>query len=129
MTFPDRTTSKTFVSSVQALYTQLGGFDGIDWDSFEGATPDTTEIIWMSQQLKSIYPGFMITVPPAPWNDVDMTFCSEMASADALDYCAPQYYDGPGLAEQSRGAFDWQIDIDYSMGWPFATQVGPLVNP
>jgi chitinase len=180
MSFPNRTTSQTFVSSVQTLYAQLGGFDGIDWDSFEGTDPDTTELIWISQQLKSIYPGFMITVPPAPWDDADMTFCSQMASAGALDYCAPQYYDGPGLAEQSyvvsnvaqwvtllgpskvvvgfgvwddqtdymtasqavstwdavqaatptlRGAFDWQIDVDYSTGWPFALQVGPLVNP
>jgi chitinase len=180
MSFPDRATSQAFVTSVGALYTELGGFDGIDWDSFEGETPDTTEIIWMSLQLKSMYPGFMITAPPAPWNDVDMTFCSDMATAGALDYCAPQYYDGPGLAEESyvvsnaaqwitllgaskfvvgfgvwdnqanymtipqavsawqavramtpttRGAFDWQIDVDYGTGWPFALQVGPLVNP
>jgi hypothetical protein len=102
-----------------------------------------------------------------------------MAAAGALDYCAPQYYDGPGLAVQSyivssidtwaallgesklvvgfgisnapnymtvaqvvstwtavdahhpnlRGAFDWAIDVDQSTAWPFATQVGPLINP
>jgi chitinase len=102
-----------------------------------------------------------------------------MASAGALDYAAPQYYDGPDLATQGylvpnvdtwvsllgedkvvvgfgisdaanywttagvvsawnavkgnhpnlRGAFDWQIDVDQADGWPFANQVGPLVNP
>jgi chitinase len=179
MSFPDRPTSQAFVTSVEALYMALGGFDGIDWDTFEGETPDTTEIIWISLQLKGTYPGFMITAPPAPWDDVDMTFCAQMAAANALDYCAPQYYDGPGLAEQSyvvgsaqqwvtllgaskvvvgfgvwdneanymtipqaistwqavraeapgiRGAFDWQIDVDYSTGWPFATQVAPLIS-
>jgi len=180
MAFPDRATSQTFVASVGAIYTQLGGFDGIDWDTYEGSdSPDTTEMIWMSQQLKATYPGFLVTTPPAPWSTVDQTFCAAMLAAGALDYAAPQYYDGPGLATQSyvvtsadawaallgedklvigfgvanatnymtiaqatatwsavkashpgiRGAFDWEIDTDQSMGWPFATQVGPLVNP
>ena len=180
MSFPNRTTSQAFVSSVAALYSQLGGFDGIDWDTYEGSdSPDTTEMIWISQQLKSMYPGFLITTPPAPWSTVDQTFCSQMAAAGALDYAAPQYYDGPNLATQAyivpnvntwtnllgegmvvvgfgiadatnymtvaqvistwgavsanhpniRGAFDWQIDVDQSTGWPFATQVGPLINP
>jgi hypothetical protein len=180
MSFPDRTTSQTFVSSVAALYTQLGGFDGIDWDTYEGSdSPDTTEMIWIGQQLKTMYPGFLVTTPPAPWSTVDQTFCSQMVAAGALDYAAPQYYDGPNLATQSyivpsvdtwsallgesklvvgfgiadatnymtvaqvvstwnavdlnhpnlRGAFDWEIDVDQASGWPFAIQVGPLVNP
>jgi chitinase len=180
MSFPDRATSQTFVSSVEALYTQLGGFDGIDWDTYEGSdSPDTSEMIWISLQLKSSHPGFLITSPPAPWSTVDQTFCSSMAAAGALDYCAPQYYDGPGLAVQSYvvsnvdtwaallgdskvvvgfgisnaanymtvaqvvstwqaleanhpnlgGAFDWSIETDESTGWPFATEVGPLVSP
>jgi chitinase len=178
--FPDRATSQTFVSSFAALYAQLGGLDGLDWDNYEATdSPDTTEMIWISQQLKSMYPGFLITSAPAPWSTVDQTFCSQMAAEGALDYCAPQYYDGPDLAEQSyvvpnvdtwagllgegrlvvgfgianmsnymtvaqvvstwhavkanhpnlRGAFDWQIDTDDGMGWPFAIQVGPLVSP
>jgi hypothetical protein len=28
-----------------------------------------------------------------------------------------------------RGAFDWQIHVDESQGWPFAKRVGPLVTP
>lgn len=180
MSFPDRATSQTFVTSIAALYTQLGGFDGIDWDTYEGTDmPDTTEMIWIGQQLKGMYPGFLVTTPPAPWSTVDQTFSSQMLAAGALDYAAPQYYDGPNLATQAYvvpsvdtwagllgeehvvvgfgvanatnymtiqqavstwdavlanhpgigGAFDWQIDVDQSTGWPFAMQVGPLVNP
>ena len=102
MSFPDRTKSQTFVSSVGDLYTQLGGFDGLDWNTFEGSqAPDTSEMIWISQTLKATYPGFLITAPPAPWNTVDQTFCSQMVAAGALDYAAPQYYDGPNLATQA----------------------------
>ena len=102
MSFPNRAKSQTFLNSVIALNTQFGGIDGIDWNTFEGSqAPDTTEMIWISQQLKSKYPGFLITAPPAPWNSVDKTFCSQMVAAGALDYAAPQYYDGPNLATQS----------------------------
>jgi hypothetical protein len=102
MSFPTRTKSQTFVDSITSLYTEFGGFDGIDLDNFEGAqTPDTAELIWISLTLKARFPGFWVTAPPAPWRSVDKTFCSEMVKAGALDYAAPQYYDGPGLAVQS----------------------------
>lgn len=178
--FPNRGVSQTFLASFMAIVTQLGGIDGIDWDNYEGSdSPDTNEMIWISQQLKGMVPGFLVTSPPAPWSTVDQTFCSQMQAAGALDYCAPQYYDGPNLATQAyivpsvdtwsallgetslvvgfgianatnymtvaqvistwqaadqnhpnlRGAFDWQIDVDDSTGWPFATQVGPLIDP
>ncbi len=102
MSFPTRAKSQAFVASIAALYTQFGGFDGLDWNTFEGSqSPDTSEMIWSSLQLKSMYPGFLVTAPPAPWNPVDQTFCQAMAQAGALDYAAPQYYDGPNLAETS----------------------------
>ncbi len=180
MSFPNRATSQTFVDSIASLYTQLGGFDGIDWDTYEGAdAPDTSEMIWISQTLKGMHPGFLITTPPAPWSTVDQAMASQMVAAVALDYAAPQYYDGPNLATQAYvvpnvdtwasmlgdnkvvvgfcvwdqpnymtiqlavstwyavlanhpdvgGAFDWQIDVDESTGWPFAMQVGALVDP
>ena len=44
------------------------------------------------------FPDFLVTTPPAPWSSVDRTFCADMLAAGALDYAAPQYYDGPGLA-------------------------------
>ena len=57
---------------------------------------------WISTELKRLYPSFLITAPPAPWNPRDLTFCQAMAAAGALDYAAPQYYDGPNLAQQSH---------------------------
>ena len=102
MSFPTREKSQNLVNSVIALYEQFGGFDGIDWNTFEGdQAPDTAEMIWMSLELKSRFPGFMITSPPAPWSSRDLAFCTAMMAAGALDYCAPQYYDGPGLNEPS----------------------------
>jgi hypothetical protein len=102
MSFPVRTKSQTFVNSVVTLYEQFGGFDGLDWNTFEAdQVPDTDEMIWISQELKRLYPGFLITAPPAPWNSRDLTFCQAMVQANAMDYAAPQYYDGPNLANQS----------------------------
>ena len=102
MSFPNRKKSKTFVNSVVALYRRLGGFDGLDWNTFEAnQVPDTAEMIWISEKLKRLYPGFLITAPPAPWNPRDLTFCQAMVRAGAMDYAAPQYYDGPDLANQS----------------------------
>jgi chitinase len=100
MAFPNRTVTTNFVNSIDALYSQWGGFDGLDWNTFEGSqTPDTAEMIWASQELKRRHPGFIISAPPAPWNTVDQKFCRDMLTAGALDYCAPQYYDGPNLAD------------------------------
>ncbi len=98
MSFPNRAKSQTFVNSVAAIYRQLGGIDGMDWNTFEGSqAPDTGEMIWISLELKRLYPGFLISAPPAPWNNIDKEFCRAMVAAGALDYAAPQYYDGPGL--------------------------------
>ena len=98
MSFPNRTKSQTFVNSIVAIYRQLGGIDGMDWNTFEGSqAPDTAEMIWISKELKRLFPGFIISAPPAPWNAVDKEFCRAMVAAGALDYAAPQYYDGPGL--------------------------------
>lgn len=100
--FPNRTHSQNFVNSIGSIYRQLGGIDGVDWDNYEGTdSPNTTEMIWISLQLKSLYPGFLITTPPAPWSTVDQSLCQAMVQAGALDYAAPQYYDGPNLADPS----------------------------
>ena len=98
MSFPTRSKSQTFVNSIVSIYGQLGGIDGMDWNTFEAnQTPDTAEMIWISRELKRRFPGFIISAPPAPWNAVDKEFCRAMVAAGALDYAAPQYYDGPGL--------------------------------
>jgi hypothetical protein len=100
MRFPDRTRSLAFLASIVALHTALGGFDGLDWNTFQaGQAPDTLEMIWISLELKRLYPGFLISAPPAPWNAIDQRFCRDMLHAGALDYAAPQYYDGPNLAD------------------------------
>jgi hypothetical protein len=100
MSFPNRSKSQNFVNSVAAIVNQLGGIDGMDWNTFEGSqAPDTSEMIWISLELKRRFPGFVISAPPAPWNAVDKVFCKAMVDAGAIDYCAPQYYDGPNLAE------------------------------
>jgi len=99
MSFPNRSKSQAFVNSIVAIYQQLGGIDGMDWNTFEGSqAPDTSEMIWISRELKRLYPGFLISAPPAPWNPVDQEFCRAMVAAGAMDYAAPQYYDGPDLA-------------------------------
>ena len=101
MSFPDRAKSQRFVESIVGIYTRLGGFDGLDWNTFEAdQVPDTAEMIWISLELKRRYPAFAITAPPAPWNQRDKDFCVAMVRAGAMDYCAPQYYDGPGLDQQ-----------------------------
>lgn len=98
MSFTSRAKSQTFVDSISAIYDQLGGLDGMDWNTYEAdQAPDTDEMIWISLELKRRYPGFIITSPPAPWSQIDMAFCEAMVQAGALDYAAPQYYDGPGL--------------------------------
>jgi hypothetical protein len=58
-------------------------------------------MIWISQELKRLYPNFLIITPPAPWRDLDKSFCQAMVQANVLDYAAPQFYDGPDLANQS----------------------------
>ncbi len=102
MSFPTRAKSTTFVTSIVGLYDDFGPFDGLDWNTFEATqAPDTAEMIWISLQLKQRYPGFLVSAPPAPWNQRDKDFCKAMLDGGALDYAAPQYYDGPNLATQS----------------------------
>ena len=183
VTFDNRARSQAFIDSVVGIYNNLGGFDGIDWDNYESSdTPNVDEMIWIGQQLKARYPGFIVSSAPAPWSSVDLDFCKRLLAGGALDYCAPQYYDGRDLATQAYlsanivqwmnamgpnhlvvgfgvnpdpnvanywtinnatnawsavkaaypatlGAFDWEIGMDSSLGWQFAGQMKPLVNP
>ncbi|MCU0300403.1 MAG: glycosyl hydrolase family 18 protein [Candidatus Nanopelagicales bacterium] len=107
ISFANRTTSTNFVNSIEAINAAWGGtraapaFDGVDFNTFEAeAVPNTAEYLWMAQELKRRFgTRFLITSPPAPWRASDRTFCKQMLAAAAMDYCAPQYYDGPGLAD------------------------------
>lgn len=101
--FTDRNVSTNFVNSVVELYNTWGGFDGLDFNTFEAdADPNTPEMIWVAKELKRRYPGFLITAPPAPWSKRDQKFCKDMLDAGAIDYCAPQYYDGPDLSDPAH---------------------------
>lgn len=100
MSFPDRAKPQAVVDSVAALCTRLGRFDGLDWNTFEADHgPDTGETIWISQELKRRCPSFILTSPPAPWSARDQRFCRAMVQAGAMACAAPQYHDGPGLAD------------------------------
>jgi hypothetical protein len=104
--FAGRTESTRFVDAIVRINSELGGtltspvLDGVDFNTFEAdATPNATEYLWISYELRRRFgSGFGITSPPAPWSDRDKQFCRAMISGGAMDYAAPQYYDGPGLA-------------------------------
>lgn len=107
-----RTRAVAFLDSVQRIYGDLGGFDGLDWNNYEGEQqPNTDQMIWISQQLKALYgQSFAITSPPAPWRPADVAHCRAMIDAGAMDMVSPQYYDGPGLAGEGyivNSVNDW----------------------
>ncbi|MEV4900701.1 glycosyl hydrolase family 18 protein [Citricoccus sp. NPDC055426] len=99
-----RLRAQTFLDSIKRIYGELGGFDGLDWNNYEGEQqPDTDQMIWISQQLKTTYgQDFAITSPPAPWRPADVRHCKAMIDAGVLDMVSPQYYDGPGLADEKH---------------------------
>lgn len=108
--FDSRSVSDRFLQSITSIIDNIGGVDGLDWNNFEGGViPSTTEMIYISQRLKQIYPGFLITAPPAPWRAADRDFAQAMNRAGVLDYIAPQWYDGPGLT--NVGTILNQLDI------------------
>lgn len=88
--------SDAFIASVESICTQLGGFDGIDFD-IEGGTVWPDQLAYISRSLKSTYGrGFAVTFPPAPWSSADKATCSALYAAGVLDLVAPQYYDLKG---------------------------------
>ncbi len=120
--FGDRAASTRFVDSVVRINTELGGtltapaIDGVDFNTFEAdATPNTPEYVWIGLELKRRFgQAFAITSPPAPWSNVDRVFCKEMLAKGAMDYAAPQFYDGPGLAEPAyivQRTAEWVRDV------------------
>jgi hypothetical protein len=120
--FSGRAVSQNFVNAIVRINGELGGtqaapaLDGVDFNTFEAdAAPNTPEYIWIGKELKRIFgSGFGVTSPPAPWSDRDKQFCKAMIAAGAMDYAAPQYYDGPGLSDPNyivNNVKEWIRDV------------------
>jgi hypothetical protein len=92
-----RARTTAFVNSVKQIYSDLGGFDGLDWN-IESTDIYPAEMVWASQQLKAAYgQSFAITYPPAPWRAEDRVVAQALHAAGVLDFVAPQFYDLTGL--------------------------------
>ena len=130
MDLSTRARARAFLDSIKRIYSDIGGFDGLDWNNYEGSQlPNTDQMIWVSQQLKTTYgSGFVITSPPAPWRAADVIHCRRMIDAGVMDLVSPQYYDGPGLAARDyivTSVNDWVI----KMGSASKVGVGFGLNP
>lgn len=91
-----RDRARAFVRSVVGIYDELGGFDGLDWNTYEGGqTPHVENMIWASLELRRLLgQDFAITTPPGPTRPTHLELCRAMVAADALDLASPQYYGG-----------------------------------
>lgn len=90
-----------FVSSIEILYSQLGGFDGVDFD-IEDGTLYSQALVTVSRALKARFgPQFAITVPAAPWSVPYQQACTTLYQAGVLDLVAPQFYELSGLTSES----------------------------
>jgi hypothetical protein len=109
-----------FIDDVIEINTQLGGtnptpaFDGIDWNSYEGAAASGRWVTYVCLALKAYFGAdFLMTSPPACHNyngqaALDRAVLAEMHAGGtysgvygtytgtALDWFCPQYYDGDG---------------------------------
>ena len=114
--FDTRTKSQNFVASFRGLYDTFGGVDGCDFNNFEANIGSSqAEMIWIAQQLKSLYGAdFAITAPPQPNSPEDRAMLKAMADAGALSWAAPQYYDWSGFNAAgfiSNRTNDWVRDL------------------
>jgi LysM repeat protein len=90
-----------FITSVKGIYTQLGGFDGIDFD-IESGTVYPIQLVYIARTLKSIYgSSFAITYCPAPWSSSDRAAVRALYTAGVLDLVSPQYYELSGLTTEA----------------------------
>lgn len=106
--------SQSFTASIMTLYTQLGGFDGLDFD-IEGGTVWPAQLTYIARALKGAYgPAFAITYPPAPWSSADRAVCAALHAAGVLDLCSPQYYDLTGLTSEASKISNMVSSIETS---------------
>lgn len=120
--FTTRTQSQNLVNSVQSMYTAIGGFDGIDYNTFEqntrslyAANPalhgaNVAEIVWQAQQFKALFgTAFSITMPPGTdafaggiggataFSPLDGLIAQGLRNAGLLTYAMPQFYEFDGF--------------------------------
>ena len=93
--------SNAFIASIEQIYSQIGGFDGIDLDIEEGPMY-SAQLIYIAQQLKAKYgPSFMVTMPPGPWDSAAASVCATMYRAGAIDLVMPQFYELEGISGET----------------------------
>jgi len=100
-----RTKSRNFVASFQSMFARLGGVDGIDFNNYEAAILNTSnvvavadEMVWIAQRLRALYGAdFAITSPPQPNDPNQQYLMKAMAQAGVLSWAAPQFYDWSGF--------------------------------
>lgn len=105
--FSSRRITRRLVDSVERIDQELSTssatrtLDGVDLNTFETAVPPVAdEYVWLGLELKRRFGAdFVVTSPPSARSDRDQYLCRAVLSEGAMDYVAPQFYDGPGLAE------------------------------
>jgi len=115
-----------FLSGVANIRSQMGGvLDGLDWD-IEAAAMNTSDTLYLSQQLKAAYgAGFAITFVPNGGN-VSQYLPAAVAcqSAGVLDEYGQQFYD----AVVSVGAAAGRIQEAINAGIPVSKiSVGMMI--
>jgi hypothetical protein len=131
-----------FLASFKQIVNDLGGMvDGIYWNTFElymrteytknpaNCTQNTTELVWISQQLRDFYgQEFTVTMAPAPnafgnakyavSSPYDLIIAKALRAGGVLSYVAPQYYDNPqfkDLNDVSNYHKQWVDEFGASM--------------
>lgn len=101
----------SFVSGIASAYSALSGnLHGIDWD-VEASSLSQSDVLWISQQLKSTYGDeFAITMAPNGSN-VDQYLPTAVAlhNAGALDNYGQQFYDAPVSLSAAKGRISQAI--------------------
>ena len=90
-------------NSIQSIYNALGGFDGVDFNTFEAAGIDRTvqvvQFITITRWLHTKYgTNFSVSCPPAHYDVSDRAMVQTWNAAGtggALDFVTPQIYDDP----------------------------------
>lgn len=96
--------TSAFVSQFQAIVTDLGGCDGLDWD-IESSAFNRANVVTISKALKSIYgSAFAITMAPNGSNvGAYLPAAVELHQNNALDNYGQQFYDAPVSLSAAKG--------------------------